>query len=235
MPFLRTWVVIPTYNERENLPALLQRVFASGPWYVLIVDDNSPDGTGQLAEELRSTYPKLFVLHRPQKQGLGPAYRDGFQEVLQRGAEIVVQCDADLSHPPELIPDLVSTIQKCDVAVASRYIHGGDARDTLHRKCISVVGNAYIRVMLGHEIHDWSSGFKAWRASMLTSVLSRPLETTGYAFQMEMLWHARRLGAQVVEKPLIFVQRVHGNSKFTARIIWENIHMAWYLRNYREA
>ena len=228
--YSRTWVVVPTFNERANIPTLLQRIVATGPWNVLIVDDNSPDGTGLLAEELRATYPQLAVLHRPKKQGLGPAYREGLRHVLGLGAEAIVQCDADLSHPPEIIPTLVDALKDKDVAIASRYIPGGRAEDNFHRRMISIIGNAYIRSMLGADLHDWSSGFKAWRPGILKKVLDEPLQTIGYAFQMEMLWNARNHGAALVEVPLVFVQRTSGVSKFTNAIILENIRMAWKLR-----
>lgn len=227
------WIVVPTYNERLNLESLLARLFAAGDWNVLIVDDASPDKTGEFAESLRTTYPNLAVLHRPGKAGLGPAYRHGLDEALKRGAEMVVHCDADLSHPPELIPKLLAKLDSADLVIASRYVAGGRMNIDWQRRWISLIGNIYIRAMLGWGIHDWSTGFKAWRGATLRQVLSAPLHTTGYACLMEMSWWARRQGARVAELPLDFVDRTAGQSKFTAGIILEDIRMAWQLRRHR--
>ncbi len=227
------WIVVPTYNERANVKALLVRLFAVGPWNVLIVDDASPDGTGQQAEELRSRYPGLQVLHRPAKQGLGPAYRHGLGEALQRGAEVVVHCDADLSHPPELIPRLLQELDQADLVIASRYVRGGRMRIDWRRRWVSQIGNVYIRAMLGWDVRDWSTGFKAWRADTLRRVLAAPLKSTGYACLMEMTWWARKLGARITEAPLDFTDRMAGRSKFSPAIVREDITMAWQLRRRR--
>lgn len=227
------WIVVPTYNERANVPVLLDRIFSAGSWHVLIVDDASPDGTGQLAEELRSRFPNLHVLHRAVKRGLGPAYRHGLAEALRHGAEIVVHCDADLSHPPELIPRLVRRLDRADLVIASRYVSGGRINIDWRRRWISRVGNAYIRLMLGWGVRDWSTGFKAWRGDTLRDVLAAPLTTTGYACLMEMTWWARKRGARVAEEPLEFIDRTTGESKFTLGIVLEDITMAWRLRRNR--
>jgi len=227
---MNIWIVVPTYNERANLEPLLDGIFKNPDVSVLIVDDNSPDGTGQQAELLRAHWPRLAVLHRPNKAGLGPAYHHGLQVALDRGADIVIHHDADLSHPPELIPRLVTALDQADLAIASRYIPGGAVRIALHRRWISTIGNWYLRSMLGFAVHDWSSGFKAWRAPLLQQVLQQPLQTTGYACLMEMTWYARQLGARVTEVPLEFIDRRQGASKFNARIIIEDIRMAWQLR-----
>lgn len=230
MSELTTWVVIPTYNERASLPPLLARLFAVGSWRVLVVDDNSPDGTGQVAEDLRGDYPLLAVLHRPGKQGLGPAYRDGLRQALDQGAEVVIHCDADGSHPPELIPRLLASLDQNDLAIASRYVAGGKIAIDWRRRWISQIGNVYIRSMLGWQIRDWSTGFKAWRAETLGKVLAAPLEATGYACLMEMTWWAQKMGGRVVEVPLDFVDRAAGQSKFTLGIVVEDIRLAWRLR-----
>lgn len=227
------WVVYPTYNERENVEPLLERIFAVAAWNVLIVDDASPDGTGQVAESLRSRWPQLQVLHREKKEGLGPAYRHGLREALNRGAEIVVHSDADLSHPPELIPRLIQKLEQADLVIASRYVDGGRIAIDWRRRWISTIGNVYIRSMLGWEVRDWSTGFKAWRAETLDRVLASPLRTAGYACLMEMTWWARKLGARVAEIPLDFIDRQAGSSKFTLAIVLEDIRMAWRLRRQR--
>lgn len=224
------WVVIPTYNERANIQSMIERVSASGDWQILIVDDASPDGTGDVAEELRNQYPHVSVLHRSKKEGLGPAYRHGLGEALQRGAEVVVHCDADLSHPPEVIPELVRRLEHADLVIASRYVPGGRINIDWRRRWISQIGNVYIRAMLGWGVRDWSTGFKAWRGPLLQKVLAAPLQTTGYACLMEMTWWARTFHGRIVEAPLDFVDRTAGESKFTAGIILEDIRMAWKLR-----
>lgn len=224
------WIVVPTYNERDNLLKLIARIAAAGPWRVLIVDDNSPDGTGRLADELRPRFPAISVLHRPAKQGLGPAYRAGLAHAIAAGASMVVHCDADGSHPPELIPRLMNALERADMAVASRYVPGGRLAIDWRRRWISQIGNMYIRSMLGWSIRDWSTGYKAWRVETLRQVLAAPLEATGYACLMEMSWWAKKHGARIVEVPLDFVDRTAGESKFTFGIIIEDIRLAWRLR-----
>lgn len=226
----KIWVVIPTYNERLNIEAMIERVLATGPWNILVIDDASPDGTGAVADRLAKQHSQVMVVHRPSKQGLGPAYRHGLGEALNYGADIVVHCDADLSHPPELIPELVRRLDQADLAIASRYVAGGRIAIDWRRRWISQIGNMYIRLMLGWGIRDWSTGYKAWRGPFLQRVLAAPLRATGYACLMEMTWWARKTGARVTEAPLNFVDRTAGESKFTVGIILEDIKMAWRLR-----
>lgn len=226
----KVWLVIPTYNERLNLEALVRRITTAGPWNILIVDDASPDGTGELADELHQRWPQLTVLHRRKKEGLGPAYRHGLREVLDRGADLVIQSDADLSHPPELIPTMIERLQTADLVIASRYVAGGRMNIGWQRRWISLIGNVYIRSMLGWSVRDWSTGFKGWQSGMLDQVLKAPLRTTGYACLMETTWWASKLGGRIAEVPLDFVDRSAGDSKFSIRIILEDIRMAWELR-----
>lgn len=224
-----TWIVTPTYNERANIEPFLADVFSLPDVNVLLVDDNSPDGTGQAADQLRSRYPRLHVMHRPGKAGLGTAYADGFRWVLEGGAKRIVQLDADRSHRPQLIVTLLATLDHADLAIASRYVPGGRMNIVWHRRLISLVGNGLIRRLLGRDVHDWSTGFKAWRADLLTQVLEQPLRGIGYAWLMETTWWARRLGGRIVEIPLVFTERQAGQSKFSLAIGWEDLRLAWWL------
>lgn len=225
-----TWVVIPTYNERENLEPLLAELQRHFSGSILIVDDHSPDGTGQLADGLRSKYPNLEVMHRPIKTGLGDAYRAGLQFALDRGAERIVHGDADQSHPPRLIPTLLSRLDTADLVVASRYVPGGTIAIPAYRRMISLVGNWYIRGLLGRAVHDWSSGFCAWKREALQAALRRTTRTVGYAWLIEMKWRARQGGATIAEIPLVFVDRQAGQSKFSWAIMREDVSTAWRLR-----
>ncbi len=227
---MNTWVVTPTYNEWENLPTLLAEIFAVADADVLVVDDNSPDGTGQLVEELRSTYPRLHVLHRAGKAGLGTAYQEGFRFALDQGAEAIIQLDADHSHPPQLIPKLIKALDDHDLVIASRYVLGGKMDIVWYRRMISSFGNIYIRTLLGWAIHDWSTGYKAWRADTVGTLLTKTMDGRGYAWLMEMTWLARRVGARITEVPLVFVDRKAGRSKFNWGIVLEDIRLAWQLR-----
>lgn len=231
------WVVIPTYNEADNLEPLATKLLAYPDLQVLIVDDNSPDGTGRLADELHRRWPRLEVLHRPRKSGLGPAYRQGFAYVLERGADMVIQMDADLSHDPALLPILRQALTAADLAIASRYVAGGSMKIDPRRQWISQLGNIYIRLMLGREIHDWSTGYKAWRGPFLRRVMAEPTTGVGYAWLMEMTWLAKHLGGRLAEVPLQFRERRAGQSKFNWRIALEDIRMSWRLhwRQYRRS
>lgn len=226
---MSTWVITPTYNERENLPRLLEQLFRLGDLSVVVVDDHSPDGTGRLADDLRSRWPRLHVIHRAGKLGLGTAYQEGWRFALDHGATRLVQLDADLSHPPSLIPRLLDGLTQFDVVVASRYVRGGSMGIRWSRRWISLAGNLYIRALLGWSMHDWSTGFKAWRADLARQVLSAEPTARGYAWLMETTWLARQLGGRVGEVPLIFGERQGGQSKFSWRIALEDLRLAWQL------
>lgn len=224
------WVVLPTYNERDNLPALAATLLKDPRLHILVVDDHSPDGTGAIADAWHRQQPRLTVLHRPGKGGLASAYQQGFRQVLARGATTVIQMDADFSHDPKLIPVILDTLRQADVVLGSRYVSGGSMNIDLSRRWISRLGNGYIRFMLGREIKDWSTGYKAWRASFLSQVLTQPTHGIGYAWLMEMNWLARQLGGRVREVPLVFQERRAGRSKFNWSIVWEDVWLAWQLR-----
>lgn len=215
-------VVLPTYNELENLPHIAPEIVAHG-YRLLIVDDNSPDGTGRLADSLAIEVPEISVLHRETKAGLGPAYAAGFDRALAEGAEIVVEMDADFSHDPADLPRLVEAIGRgADLAIGSRYVPGGATPDwPIHRKLISRGGNLYARTMLGIPIRDATAGFRAYTAEALRKLPYRVAEASGYGFQVEMAWRAHQAGLQVVEVPISFRDRTRGTSKMGFPIVIE--------------
>ena len=229
------WICIPTYNERENLERTLEAVWSVVPEVnILVIDDGSPDGTGQLADRLATAQPRLQVLHRTEKAGLGAAYLAGFREVLRRGATHVVQMDADLSHDPAVLPKLISALDVYAVAVGSRLVDGGGVEGWgWHRRLISRAGNLYADLMLGLPIRDLTGGYNAYRAEVLQRLDARAFETTGYGFQIELKWFALSRGYQAVEVPIVFRDRELGKSKMSLAIFGEAAWKVWRLR--REA
>jgi len=229
-------VVIPTFNEADNLPPLLAELFALPipNLYVVVVDDNSPDGTGQVAEELRLRYqPRLDVIHRSCKSGLGSAYRQGFQHALELGADYVVQMDADFSHSPSCIPQFLQHVGQYDVVVGSRYTDGSqiDARWSWWRYALSLWANSiYVRLILGLTVRDATGGFKLWSRQALSALMSFPVISTGYVFQVEMAYLAQKLGLHVLEVPIYFADRRAGHSKMSSGIKLEAAWRTWYLR-----
>lgn len=215
-------VILPTYNELENLPHIAPEIISHG-YRLLIVDDNSPDGTGRLADSLAADVPEISVLHREAKAGLGPAYASGFDRALAEGAEIVVEMDADFSHDPADLPRLVGAISNgADVAIGSRYVPGGATPDwPVHRQLISRGGNLYARIMLGLPIRDATAGFRAFTSEALRKLPYREAEASGYGFQVEMAWRAHQTGLQVVEVPISFRDRMRGTSKMGLPIVVE--------------
>jgi len=219
-------IVVPTYNEAENLPDLVGRVFALGLPNVklLIVDDGSPDGTGEVAMELSKRYDgRVGLIRRDRKLGIGTAYVDGFARALTDGAEVVLQMDADLSHTPESIPGLLERLAKADVVVGSRYIKGGGVKDewSLRRRFLSFLGNLGIRIVVGLSVKDATSGFKAFRGEALRSLDLARFRCKGFAFQSEMAGVCQRRGFRVVEHPIVFAERAKGSSKMSLAIILE--------------
>lgn len=233
---MKLTVVIPTYNEAENLPTLVSALFRLPipDLKVKIVDDNSPDGTGRLAEELGAAHPgRLSVLHRPGKLGLGTAYITGFRQAIGEGAEAVGQMDADFSHPPELLPVLLQTLEACcDVAMGSRYIPGGsvDRRWPVWRRGLSAFGNLYARSILGLPLKDATGGFRIWRAHTLQGMPLERVRSNGYAFQVEMAYLATRLGYRFHEVPFYFADRRWGQSKMSFKIQREAAVRVWQMR-----
>jgi len=226
--------VIPTYNEAENLPKLVSALFAlpMPDLRILVVDDNSPDGTGQLAEDLAKEHPgRISVLHRPGKMGLGSAYIQGFQRALADGAEAVLQMDADFSHPVDRIPVLAQTLNDYDFVIGSRYIQGGavDTNWPVWRKWLSGFGNVYARTILGMQIRDVTGGFKLWCAATLQRMPLERIRSNGYIFQVEMNYVATRLGFRSAEIPIYFADRRWGKSKMNFRIQIEAALRTWTL------
>lgn len=228
------WVVLPTYNEADNLAGIAAAILAALPGAtLLVVDDSSPDGTGDLAERLAAAEPRVRVRHRPGKQGLGRAYIDGFRDALAGGAQVVVQMDADWSHDPAVLPALIEpvTTGRGDLVIGSRYVRGGGVEDWgVIRRVVSRGGSLFARVVLGLGPHDLTGGFKAWRAATLASVPLDGIRAGGYVFQIEMTYRASRLGARVLEVPITFRDRRAGQSKMSRRIIVEALLVVVRLR-----
>jgi len=231
---LKITLVIPTYNEAENLPHLLKALYALplDDLNVLVVDDNSSDGTGQLAEDLKGTYPgKLDVMHRAGKLGLGSAYIQGFTRLLAGNSQAIGQMDADFSHPPEKVVELASALQSCDMALGSRYVPGGslDENWPFWRKGLSSFGNFYARSILSMPIRDTTGGFRLWRRETLAAMPLERVRSNGYVFQVEMAYVAHRLGFHFREIPIYFAERRFGQSKMSLRIQLEAALRVWIL------
>jgi dolichol-phosphate mannosyltransferase len=229
-----TWVVLPTYNEAENLPAIVEAILAALPGAaLLVVDDNSPDGTGDLADALAAADPRVRVRHRPGKAGLGRAYLDGFRVALAAGAETIVQMDADFSHDPAVLPDLTAPVAAgaADLVIGSRYVKGGGVVDWgIGRKVISRGGSLFARTVLALPVNDLTGGFKAWRGTTLASIPFSGVHAGGYVFQIEMTWRAKLAGARIREIPITFQDRRVGSSKMSRRIIVEALVVVVSLR-----
>ena len=221
----RTLVVIPTYNERDNLAEITARVLRSTTGVdVLVVDDNSPDGTGALASALASGHDRINVLHRAGKEGLGAAYRAGFDWGLERGYERLVEMDADGSHQPEQLARLLTALDDADVVLGSRWVRGGSVVNwPFRRMMLSQAGSLYARVALGLPIRDITGGFRAFTADALREIGYQDVLSQGYCFQIDMLWKAYTAGLRISEVPITFVERVHGESKMSSGIVNEAI------------
>ncbi len=233
---MRTLVIIPTYLEAENIADVLGKVRAALPQAdVLVVDDASPDGTADLARAAGDELGQVDVLVRPGKGGLGGAYRAGFKHAFAEGYDVVVQMDADLSHPPDRLPALLAEVDKgADIAIGSRYIAGGaTANWPLVRRLLSRAGNLYASTVLGLGVKDATAGFRAYRADILETVETSATKATGYGFQLELSYRAHRLGATIVEVPITFNDRVRGVSKMSWHIIGEAMSLVtwWGLRD----
>ncbi len=234
VPGLGVWVILPTYNEAENLGPIATAILVALPAAtLLVVDDNSPDGTGRLADDLAATERRIQVVHRAAKQGLGRAYLEGFARALGGGAQIVVQMDADFSHDPGALPGLVGPIadNRADLVIGSRYAPGGGVVDWgLGRRIVSRGGSLFARTVLGLGPRDLTGGFKAWRAPTLAAVPFEGIHAGGYVFQIEMTFRASRAGARIREVPITFRDRRVGQSKMNRRIIVEALAVVVQLR-----
>lgn len=229
----KIYLVIPTYNEKGNIEKLLPQIFDLdiAGLNILVVDDNSPDGTGQLVEDLKKAYPSLDILHRKEKQGLGAAYIAGFKEALNRGAELVLQMDADFSHDPKYIPQLLKAVADKDLVLGSRYTKGGGVANwNLIRRLISRFGNIYAKIILGLPYSDLTGGFKCYRADVLKKVVESDLSSLGYNFQIETTYLVHKLKYSITEIPIIFTERTTGKSKFNLKIMLEGFFKVLTLR-----
>ena len=227
--------VIPTYNEAQNLPILISALLAQPipNLNILIVDDNSPDGTGDVADQLAREHPQqIAVLHRPGKEGLGKAYLQGFREALNRGADVIGMMDADLSHPPDRLPALLATLDEADVAIGSRYVSGGSVdRDwPIWRKGMSWFGNAYARTILSLPIQDATGGYRLWRRTALEAFPFEAARSNGYVFIVELAYLASLAGLSFAEVPIYFAERTQGKSKMSLKIQLEAAFRVWQLR-----
>lgn len=224
MPMPRAVICLPTYNERENLPRVLDALEPFGV-EVLVIDDNSPDGTGDLADRLAADRDWVSVLHRERKEGLGPAYLAGFRRALSGDAEYVLEMDADLSHDPSAVPRLIEAcVNGADVALGSRYVVGGGTENWGRgRRLVSAGGSLYARTFLGVDIRDLTGGFKCFRRAVLERIDLEAVTSKGYAFQIELTYRALRAGFRVVEVPIVFVDRTEGTSKMSRTIFLEAV------------
>jgi dolichol-phosphate mannosyltransferase len=220
---VRATVCLPTYNERENLESMV-RALADKRVRVLVVDDNSPDGTGEIAERLAAELEYVEVLHRERKEGLGPAYLDGFRRALAGGAELVLEMDCDFSHSPDDVPRLVEAAADADVVLGSRYVDGGSIGNWgAARRFVSAGGSLYARLLLGVGVRDLTGGFKCYRRRVLETIDLDAIDSKGYAFQIETTYRALRAGFRVAEVPIHFVDRERGGSKMNRSIVGEAV------------
>jgi dolichol-phosphate mannosyltransferase len=228
---MKVLVIIPTYNERENLPVLMARILDRFSYDVLVVDDQSPDGTGAIADELAQRYPgRLHVMHRTGQRGLGLSYLDGFRWALENGADLICQMDADLSHDPQYLPDLVKAADACDLVIGSRYLNGVSVVNwPLRRIILSSFANVYVRTITGLTTRDSTSGYRCWRRQALERLDLERFLSHRYAFMVETVFEIARMGGRVGEVPIIFVERRQGASKMSGRVLLESMIMPWRL------
>jgi dolichol-phosphate mannosyltransferase len=224
-------VIIPTYNERENIPNLIQRILSQPvSAEVLVVDDNSPDGTGRLAEEMAAKNPLVHVRHRPQKNGLGRAYCDGFKWALERDYEFILEMDGDFSHNPDDIPQFLQAAQEADLVLGSRYRNGIRVINwPLKRLMLSMAAAKYVRIVTGMPFSDPTGGYKCFRRRALLSIDLDRVRSNGYSFQIEMTHKIWRQGMEIAEVPIIFTDRFLGSSKMSSKIVREAFFMVWRL------
>jgi dolichol-phosphate mannosyltransferase len=227
-----TLIIVPTYNVLENLPRVVKEIQTYLPSAdILVVDDQSPDGTGQLADEMQAQNPKIFVLHRKAKEGLGKAYIAGFQWALSRDYELIFEMDADLSHPASALPRFIEASKTADVVLGSRWTAGGGVSGwPLKRKMISQGGSLYARGILGVGIKDLTGGFKCFHRRVLEQIGLEQVVTVGYGFQIELTWRALQKGFTVVEIPILFTDRILGKSKMSGAIFMEALSLVWKLK-----
>lgn len=225
-------VIVPTYNERDNLGAIVPQILAQDARLeVLVVDDGSPDGTGALADDLAAAEPRVHVLHRSGKLGLGTAYIEGFHWSIERDYELTFEMDADFSHDPKHLPELLALAEEFDLVIGSRYMRGVTVVNwPMGRLLLSWLANWYARLVTGLPVHDLTSGFKCYHRRVLERLDIDAIRSNGYAFQIETVFRAWHAGFRVTEMPIVFVDRNVGVSKMSKRIVWEAIWMVWRMR-----
>jgi dolichol-phosphate mannosyltransferase len=225
-------VVIPTYNERDNLPTLVSTILQDPGYRVIVVDDSSPDGTGSVADGLSLRFSgRVSVIHRTTARGLGRSLVAGFKQALAGEAELIFQMDADWSHDPKYLPDMAAAADAADLVVGSRYVSGVSVVNwPLHRIALSSFANRYVQAITGLEVHDCTSGYRCWRRSLLAKMPLDAVISSGYAFQVEILYLAHELGCRIREVPIIFVERREGVSKVSAHVLVESAIVPWRLR-----
>jgi dolichol-phosphate mannosyltransferase len=229
----RVLVIIPTYDEAENLPRIVPQVLAQDERIeVLVVDDASPDGTGAIADGLAEENQRVHVLHRAGKQGLGRAYLAGFHEGLERGYDVLFEMDADFSHPPDSLPGLLASFDEADVVMGSRYVDGHVTvvNWPMSRLLISYFGSRYAAIITGMPVRDATGGFNGWKREVLERVGLDRVQSNGYAFQIELKYRAWKAGFRLVEKPILFAERGSGESKMSKKIVREAVWRVWWLR-----
>jgi len=229
---LKTIVVVPTYNEKDNVAALAASVLVQHPdIHILFVDDNSPDGTGRIIDDLASENNRIHVLHREGKLGLGSAYREGFKAALAMGADYIMEMDADFSHDPGSLPLFMSAIKESDLVIGSRYLNGVSVVNwPIRRLILSYFASVYTRWVTGLQLHDCTSGFKCFRRSTIESIDLDTVKSDGYSFQIEMNYRCMENGLKITEIPIVFIDRHAGSSKMSRRIVREAVFMVWKLR-----
>ncbi len=231
-PGARVLVVVPTYNERDNLGPLVRQIVAHAGYRVMVVDDASPDGTGDLAEELAREFPgRVDVVHRTGQRGLGRSYVEGMQRALAADADLVCQMDADLSHDPKYLPDLVAGARQYDLVIGSRYLHGISVVNwPLRRVMISLFANWYVRAITRLNLRDCTAGFRCWQREALVKIPLDRIASDGYAFQVEMAYACQKKGYRVIEVPIVFRDRARGRSKMSLHIVWEALWRVWQIK-----
>lgn len=230
---MKTLVVIPTYNEKDNIGPLVKEVLTLNPQVeILVVDDSSPDGTGNLVRQMNQENPKIHLLSRQKKEGLGRAYIAGFKWGIANGFEAIVEMDADFSHRPQDLVLLLKNLVTADFVVGSRYVQGGGTKNWgLIRKLISRGGSIYSRLILGFPLNDWTGGFNAWKKETLDKIVLDSVTSNGYSFQIELKYKALRAGCKGIESPILFEDRRVGQSKMSSKIVFEALYRVWLMRS----
>jgi dolichol-phosphate mannosyltransferase len=229
---MKALILVPTYNEKENLPILAAGLLAFEATEILVIDDGSPDGTGRIADDLAHTHPgRIRVMHRSGARGLGRSYLDGFRDAIRSDADVVVQMDADLSHDPRFLPAMFDALaQGAELVIGSRYREGGAVENwPVHRKMLSAFANAYIRAVTGLDVRDCTSGYRCWRRATLAKLPLESVSSEGYAFLTEVIYQAAVAGTRIAEVPIVFVERRQGASKLSSSVLIESLRTPWRL------